>query len=977
MKDVLWIITTSGIISYDGNNYKFYNNYTNKEIQDGRFIKVNKNEITGMSKSCYVIDQKLSIPKIQKTKVEIFGNLKVLGKSNYFKKVKNLKKSFGSLIIDKLLNLKTINYNVFFFPTTKSTAYCLFDNNLFFISHGKIKTIFRGDMGEKDFLTFGNYLIQHQNDRINIFKNGIKYDRNTVKSLLGLKNSSKDHIFKTASGKFILLNNNCIYEIQITKGKIFKTLIFSNSQFSKISAIDYNYNQNAFAIAFENQGLQLLRKKNFLFSPLQCKTNSISILNDSLIHIGEGKLFNWKKNYIIQSREDIKPNNTFLKLKFNKTWYQIAPYRIGLFNENNELLKIQTLNTKDTRYHGFIHTLIIDSNGRKWYHTDGNIFYEYIDNKSKRGSFKKLTNIQFSPSETIETIAFINNNQLWIGTNKHLIEYNIKTKLRRILLNNVDLRTIAFDYQGDCWLGTYGQGAFFYRKGRFNRLPVDAENSLLTCHSFLLDGTGHVWVSSDNGLYCIKKKIWTSNYAITRIKNSFVHFKTSSKGELTEFNGGFSPSAQSFKNVFFYSTMDGLIYFEPEKIINQQTKPQLSISKIENDNQKLTEKSTYILKNNFKYLSIDIVSPNWNIDDNSSICYSILFPGEKPYWRYLKNKNQIYISTLPSGNYKIQIKAENKLGKPLTTIKTIHVIVEKSFFESIYFLIILLLFLTVIIIIILRIRQSFLIKERNKLKQQVSNQIENLFETNNKLEFALLDLSKANNKLKMSDEMRAIMTSIFVHDLKAPMKFLTHISKLMFSKNITLNQTEITDLAQNIYITSLTSIQKIDQFLTWQANEQSSLKANLTEFSLTQVLEELELVFSVFCKQNSNQFKIIGGQSIKLYSDLELLKIILWNLIDNANKNTRNGEILLEIMDNSQYVLINIIDSGKGINQDELSKIKMNLENDHAYKSNKNIGLKIVTSFLKLLNGKLEISSQGIHKGTLVRIYLYKTNKIQ
>jgi signal transduction histidine kinase len=320
----------------------------------------------------------------------------------------------------------------------------------------------------------------------------------------------------------------------------------------------------------------------------------------------------------------------------------------------------------------------------------------------------------------------------------------------------------------------------------------------------------------------------------------------------------------------------------------------------------------------------------------------------------------------------LSLRIKKRIGKQEEFYKTIRFRVEKSFYETWTFYLIVLIIGWLVVLLFSRLRNSFLIRERNKLKKQVIHQIEDLSQTNNKLNETLLDLKSSNEQLEYSDEIRAKMMSIFVHDLKAPLKFLTFISKNIISSKESIEKDEIQQIADNIYITSLTSLKKIEQFLAWQTNNQNQLTVDFLHFPIKECIDDIEFVFSVFSKMNQNSFEIKGNKKLIVYSDKELLTIILWNIVDNANKYTFKGQIRIEIIDNIDVVTIQIVDTGRGIKQEDLTVLRAMMKQRTIGEINKNIGLSIVHDFIELLNGTFEIFSDGDNKGTSVFIHIPK-----
>jgi signal transduction histidine kinase len=108
----------------------------------------------------------------------------------------------------------------------------------------------------------------------------------------------------------------------------------------------------------------------------------------------------------------------------------------------------------------------------------------------------------------------------------------------------------------------------------------------------------------------------------------------------------------------------------------------------------------------------------------------------------------------------------------------------------------------------------------------------------------------------------------------------------------------------------------------------------------------------------------------KVFADKNRLKQVLLNILDNSFKFTPNGgNISITVKLESNEVIIQIIDTGCGIEEDELPKVKEKFFKGKNANSKNGIGLSICDEIIKLHQGRLEISSV-VNEGTEVCIIL-------
>jgi signal transduction histidine kinase len=105
-------------------------------------------------------------------------------------------------------------------------------------------------------------------------------------------------------------------------------------------------------------------------------------------------------------------------------------------------------------------------------------------------------------------------------------------------------------------------------------------------------------------------------------------------------------------------------------------------------------------------------------------------------------------------------------------------------------------------------------------------------------------------------------------------------------------------------------------------------------------------------------------------TDENRLKQVFINLLDNAFKFTPpGGSISLEADYTEDALFFKIKDTGCGIPEEELPKIKEKFYKGKSSKSQNGIGLSICDEIIRLMQGTLEIKS-GTEQGTEVLIRL-------
>ena len=102
----------------------------------------------------------------------------------------------------------------------------------------------------------------------------------------------------------------------------------------------------------------------------------------------------------------------------------------------------------------------------------------------------------------------------------------------------------------------------------------------------------------------------------------------------------------------------------------------------------------------------------------------------------------------------------------------------------------------------------------------------------------------------------------------------------------------------------------------------------------------------------------------------ELLSILLINILENAVKfSPPDKDINVRLLEINQSVLIEVIDYGQGIKEDDKDKI-FNRFHKSKIKAGNGLGLPIAKKIVKLLGGNISADNLSNPAGFIVKIHL-------
>lgn len=231
--------------------------------------------------------------------------------------------------------------------------------------------------------------------------------------------------------------------------------------------------------------------------------------------------------------------------------------------------------------------------------------------------------------------------------------------------------------------------------------------------------------------------------------------------------------------------------------------------------------------------------------------------------------------------------------------------------------------------------------------------------------------------LVAKEDLKNKFLSYINHEIRNPLNNLVGFmdildkSKLDYEQKETLNVMNKIGNHIKILLDDLVDISKIEKGLT---------EIKDIPFSLSQIINNLIKHFQIKYEKSgiqlSHQFD--KDVPIRLIGDPTRLNQILFNLLDNAYKNTKKGTISIGVAlkekkaDNKVSIHFTVSDTGKGIPQENIPHI---FDTYHQLKFNEinpigeGLGLKIVKELVNLLKGTIKIdSTEG--EGTTYNIML-------
>lgn len=619
-----------------------------------------------------------------------------------------------------------------------------------------------------------------------------------------------------------------------------------------------------------------------------------------------------------------------------------------------------------------------DRNGNVWFYDQRRASFGYIDGDTIITIEEKLTETerpyiyQFFETEQADTVLLVSSAGLFsfdLNTAKTIDRYWSKGKGNfYFTFDNIYHIYRARDHT--LWLATGGYGLvniqfsadsiqILQQYTRADGLPDN------TIYAVYPDEFENLWMSSDYGIVQFNKK--TKRFKAYTEKDGIAH---------NEFNR--VSHHQDKEGRIYFGGLNGITSFDPKQLVSDtlSSEMDLRITQFEQfdiEKNKLVDKlgairsnKSITLKPGDRFFRLEFVLLNYEETDKSQYAYRI--EGIDQDWNYQK-ENTLRISRLPFGQYILRIKGQAANGQRSANEIVIKINVLKPFYLQLWFLLTVFISLLVGAITFFRWRLAQLTKRQKELEQTVAKRTKEVVEERKIIEEQNKILESQTEALKSLEKLKSRFFANVSHELRTPLTLmLGPVHSLL--KRMKSDSEEI-KLLQFVQRNGRQLQKLINEILDLSKLEANKLEVLRDPVDFYPYLEEQLAQFSSAASSEEQHFEFIyeADKTIRILLDKSKFEKIIHNFLSNAIKFTPAlGKITLKVIDEGKNMLIQVIDSGKGIHSDDLpyifDRFYQSKQADAKTEGGTGIGLSLCKELAELLGGQVWAVSQ-LGKGSI------------
>lgn len=566
--------------------------------------------------------------------------------------------------------------------------------------------------------------------------------------------------------------------------------------------------------------------------------------------------------------------------------------------------------------------------------------------------------------------------QIWTGSMNGICQYDApKQRFTPIKYLEALVIEIAEDAKGNLWIATQGKGLFRYspqKNKEWKKYGLEKGFNSLTVNHLCINKDNEIWAATSEGLYLYNPLKDVFIYQPLRHPNECINailegedclWLTTAKGlvkytpatqETQIFTKSDGLQSEAFimasalktrNGEFYIGSINGFNTFYPHQLKLNTQKPNVVLTSLEIFNQKIDTQKDGTLPEAIDHLKEIHLSYKDNVITLNYAALSYCTPQKNQYaymlegfdkgWNYVGSQHSTTYTNLPAGTYTFRVKASNNDNIWNEEGTSIRIIVHPPFYLSLPFKIGYVLLFLLALGLLLR----YVIRRSEKKHAKAIDEL------NSKKEIEI-------------HEAKINFFTMIAHEIRTPVSLIIGpLEKIMQSTHIPTNERQELEIIDR---NSQRLLYLVNQLLDFRKVEQKEIRMKFSSQSIKELMQAVCERFSPTLQQNGVSFSVTyPDEHFHADVDKEALTKVLSNLLTNANKYTQSRiEVRFQEHPEKQTFSIEVQDNGKGMSEEELTKIFKPFYQASENKPGTGIGLSIVKGIVEAHHGQVNVTSQ-------------------
>jgi len=239
------------------------------------------------------------------------------------------------------------------------------------------------------------------------------------------------------------------------------------------------------------------------------------------------------------------------------------------------------------------------------------------------------------------------------------------------------------------------------------------------------------------------------------------------------------------------------------------------------------------------------------------------------------------------------------------------------------------------------------------------------------------EIQDKSRRLELASEHKSQFLASMSHELRTPLNAIVGLTEMMVTNAARFGTEKALEPLRRVNAAGAHLLSLINEILDLSKIEAGKLELNPESVNLARLIDEVVGTAGQLAEKNKNRLVIEAQENLgRLIADSMRLKQILLNLLSNACKFTKQGEVALRarrVVDGRDWIELAVADTGIGMTPEQQAKLFEEFSQADAATAQRfggtGLGLAITRKLARMMGGDVTVTSE-LGKGSLFTLRL-------